>query len=43
MDANIIIPLLDFDYSDKELRDEIVSEVARLITLNINLIYSQPC
>ena len=43
MDANIIIPLLDFDYPDKELRNEIVSEVARLITLDIQLIYSQPC
>lgn len=42
-DTNILIPLLDFDYPDKELREEIVSEVSRLIALEINLIYSQPC
>lgn len=43
MDANILIPLLDFDYPDKELRKEIVLEISRLISLDIKLIYTQPC
>jgi len=43
LDANILIPFLDQKYADQEHRDEIVDELARLVSLDIDLIYPQPC
>lgn len=43
LDANILIPFLDQKYADQEHRDEIVDELARLVSLGIDLIYPQPC
>ena len=43
LDANIIIPFLDRDYAKKDVRAEIVPELARLVSLGIDLIYPQPC
>lgn len=43
LDANIIIPFLDRDYAKKDIRAEIVPELARLVSLGIDLIYPQPC